>query len=1290
MSEPGPGDSSRRGSVSLPRVEAIVQQALDAAPEDRERFLNEQCGIDSALRSAVERILDIPDDAVEAFMSSSPLGDVQGQSAENKETSRGLPIRIGRYDIVRRIGEGGMGVVYEARQDHPRRRVALKLIRAGMPSDAELRRFRREAEVLGQLQHAGIAHIYDAGLAEVVLATGALPEQPYIAMEFIEGIPITDYLSSQQAGVTRILELFVAVCDAVHHAHTKGIIHRDLKPGNIVVDTEGQPRILDFGIARLATNDGAAATLKTDIGQLIGTLPYMSPEQITGDHTQLDARSDVYALGVLLYELLTGRLPHDVRNRSLHDGIRIIREDEPTRLSSINARYHGDLDTITAKALEKSKERRYASASALAEDIRHFLSFEPIVARPTSTIYQLRKFARRNRTLVAGIAATFVALVSGIIGIAFFASKERSQRVRADTMTMEARQLAYRASIAAAAADVRDGEYPAARANLQSAPADQRGWEWHHYHFMANRAETSVRLPHDSKIHHVVSSFDMSRIAVQHADGVLIVCDTRDGRLLRRFIGLPGAVQRIISMSPDGQKLAAITVDAGPGIFDIATGTRELGLDDASAIGDFSGDGSRLLILSGSRPVLQVIDTATGRTIAEFATPLSEMHDVRYSPDETLFAALLGSRIFVADARTGKILHTTDSWQWAFSADSTRLLLFGDMLKVLDSRTGVPVEPVDARLARGVTYWRPDGRVVANFDDRNQAVFRDARTLSAISQIHSPSGLFYGGFSNDSRRFLILGPDRHITVWDADITAAPFKLDLDGQDDCFESAIAPDASKVATVEWGVVSLFDAAGTLLTWRQAISRQFLECVAFSADAVLIAAAGRNGSLGIIEAATGTVLHSANLDRSHVRKLSFHPVDTSLVAACENGAIYRIRTRIDQRADKSAVAFESPELLRPADGTPVQSIAHGHDGRLFASAIAAAPTAQTGSPITADATQSAIQISTTERFTHVRNITVGRTTVDCLRFLSGDSLIAAGCRDQSIRIYRVRDGVLVATLAGAPSSISAITRHPDGSRWAAACSDGSIVLWNAETAERITTLVTADSGLHGIAFTPEGKTLVTTGKKSPLILFETDKPANGYGPRQLAARGRFLAAPLIEAKLTAEEMVGRLAEDAALPEDTRASAIDYVQARSDNPNRLNSDAWELAVQPDRAIPDYERGLLLAQRAAEFFPSDYGIQNTLGVLQYRCGRLDEAMKTLEACVEAGRRLLGQPHPCDLLFLAMTQHRLNAKDEARATMAVAESLMNQPRFATDNELRGFLIEARRQIPDEPELQLRN
>src|SRR5262245_53594340 len=316
--------------------------------------------------------------------------------------------KVGRYKITRLIGEGGMGAVYEAEQDQPRRTVALKVIKAGLASPELLRRFAQESQALGRLQHPGIAQIYDAGTAD----TGFGPT-PYFAMEFIRGETLRDYADKHHLNTRQRLEIVAKVCDAVHHAHQRGLIHRDLKPGNILVDEAQQPKILDFGVARVTDSD-AQATMQTDIGQLVGTLAYMSPEQVLADPLELDTRSDVYALGVMLYELLAGRLPYNI-SRKIHEALHAIREEDPSKLSSVDRSFRGDVETIVAKALEKDKNRRYASAAELAADISHYLKDEPIVARPPSTTNQRQRVGRRHKALVIAIAAVIVVLAAGVV-----------------------------------------------------------------------------------------------------------------------------------------------------------------------------------------------------------------------------------------------------------------------------------------------------------------------------------------------------------------------------------------------------------------------------------------------------------------------------------------------------------------------------------------------------------------------------------------------------------------------------------------------------------------------------------------------------------------------------------------------------------------------------------------------------------------------------------------------------------------------------------------------------------
>ncbi len=359
--------------------------------------------------------------------------------------------RLGAYEICAVLGAGGMATVYEARQEHPHRTVALKIMAQGPGRAAAVERFEQEAEVLGRLQHPGIAQIYEAGVAD----TGMGP-QPFLAMELVRGKRLTEHAADAGLGTRARLELMLKVCDAVQHAHQKGVIHRDLKPSNILVDERGEPKVLDFGVARVTDPDLRTAGVHTVSGQIVGTVAYMSPEQAGGDPDLVDTRSDVYALGVVCHELLTRRLPYEVVGKPLSEAVRVVRESAPTPLSRIDRSLRGDLETIVAKALEKDPARRYAGVGALAEDLRRFLGREPILARAPSAIYQLRKLVARHRAPVGAAAAGLAALVLGLAGTTYGllkATSERNQamiaqrdaetrRVEADRRRAEAEALA--------------------------------------------------------------------------------------------------------------------------------------------------------------------------------------------------------------------------------------------------------------------------------------------------------------------------------------------------------------------------------------------------------------------------------------------------------------------------------------------------------------------------------------------------------------------------------------------------------------------------------------------------------------------------------------------------------------------------------------------------------------------------------------------------------------------------------------------------------------------------------
>lgn len=389
-------------SSAYQTIKRLYLEARALPPPERAALLARECGEDRVLREEVEALLK-EEGTLGDFMSRPATLDVVPLPPPLPLSQ---PERIGAYRILKPLGFGGMGVVYLAEQDSPRRAVALKLLRLDTASAAQVERFEQEAELLGRLVHPGIARVYEAGWTET--ETG---RRPFFAMEFVEGRPLTEYAAERALDLAARLRLVSQVAEAVHYAHGRGIVHRDLKPTNVLVDARGEPRVLDFGVAR-PLGEGSRAT-KT--GQLVGTLAYMSPEQASG-RFEITPSGDVYSLGVILYELLTGRLPIATEHVPLHEAVRRIREDEPIAAGAVRRELRGDLETILGKALAKEPERRYASAAELAEDLRLFLEHRPIRARRPTSLYVAWKLVRRHRLLAATGLALFVVLSAAQYG----------------------------------------------------------------------------------------------------------------------------------------------------------------------------------------------------------------------------------------------------------------------------------------------------------------------------------------------------------------------------------------------------------------------------------------------------------------------------------------------------------------------------------------------------------------------------------------------------------------------------------------------------------------------------------------------------------------------------------------------------------------------------------------------------------------------------------------------------------------------------------------------------------
>ena len=523
----------------MTRDDEIFAEAIDLPAAERAAFLDRACAGDAALRARVGALLT-GHDAADDFLERSPVARATALPEEKPGDV------IGRYTLLKKIGEGGCGVVYLAEQSSPvRRRVALKIIKLGMDTRQVIARFEAERQALAMMDHPDIARVFDAGATD----TG----RPFFVMEFVDGVPITNFCDTHSLSMAARLELFARVCLALQHAHQKGIIHRDLKPSNILValhDGVPAPKVIDFGIAKATSGRLTEHTLVTGLEQFVGTPAYMSPEQAEWREVDIDTRSDVYSLGVVLYELLTGRPPYDPKSlgqAGLNEIRRIIREVEPPRPSTrvstlagadrdtvarlrgaaptrLSSALRGDLDWIVMRCLEKNRDRRYGTAHELADDVRRHLRSEPVTARPPSALYRTRKFAARHRVACTAIAAVTASLILGTavsvrqairatraeheqanlraaaerMNVAANAARDHADELRqaAEVQELAAKRLAYASDMNAVQRALELNSLGRARELLdrqrpKPGAEDLRGWEWR---FLWQYCQSDARL----------------------------------------------------------------------------------------------------------------------------------------------------------------------------------------------------------------------------------------------------------------------------------------------------------------------------------------------------------------------------------------------------------------------------------------------------------------------------------------------------------------------------------------------------------------------------------------------------------------------------------------------------------------------------------------------------------------------------------------------------------------------------------------------------------------------------
>jgi serine/threonine protein kinase/WD40 repeat protein len=622
--------------------------------------------------------------------------DVGGEpTASFSDDGSGEGSLVGPYKLLSVIGEGGMGTVYLAQQQHPvRRRVALKIIKPGMDSKQVIARFEAERQALSMMDHPNIARVLDVGTTE--------KGRPYFVMEWVKGKSITSYCDEKCLSVEKRLALFRAVCQGVQHAHQKGIVHRDIKPSNILVteyEKQAVPKIIDFGLAKALYQPLTEKTLFTQMGQVVGTLEYMSPEQSSMNHLDIDTRTDIFSLGVVLYELLTGTLPLEkkrLREQAIDQVLKIIRDEEPpkpsTRLSSIDSSaiaakrqieprklgvlLRGDLDWVVMKAIEKDRERRYESSNGLAMDITRYLDGEPVLAAPPSAIYRMRKLLRRHRVAAGVCLAVAVFLILAIAGTSvgmFQAMKEKAkadeQKKIAQTARSEAEYSQYVSNTPAANTFLDEYSPIVARSFLSKAPAVHRNFEWA---MLANRAWPSsqhrqfrtsdisigdnvadywrsgvieperefVPWQFSGGLNHAQLAIDGQSAFFNMANGFILRFSIKTGQLIRRYFGSPGLGVRPCQ-SPDGKRLAIFTFSNRAAVWDVETGDlvnkRSMDLDLSSPWFCKWSPDQKYLVSSHMGGDLQIWDAETLKPLHRCLGNKSDVVDLYFGDENGTF-----------------------------------------------------------------------------------------------------------------------------------------------------------------------------------------------------------------------------------------------------------------------------------------------------------------------------------------------------------------------------------------------------------------------------------------------------------------------------------------------------------------------------------------------------------------------------------------------------------------------------------------------------------------------------